>query len=474
MCAQFSLIEIRQNAYNGSKDDLFAVVPPANGTQPLRAASMLDELIQIGGIALAIAIPFIYWRRYQQKSRSARKTLASAVESGLTEPISLHPKIDPNSCISTGACVEACPEKGILGIVDNRAQLISPTKCIGHGACQQACPTNAIALVFGTERRGVDIPHVKEDFETNVDGVYIAGELGGMGLIRNAVTQGREAVEYIAKRLDGHKSDAYDLIIIGAGPAGLAATLEARKRSLRYLTLEQEGDIGGTVLHYPRQKLVMTQPMVIPMHGVYKRREITKEELIDLWREVIEKTGISVRCSERVDSVAPNNGFFTVSSTSGSYNARHVLIAIGRRGTPRKLGVKGEHSTKVAYKLLEPEQYRNKHVLVVGGGDSAVEAALSLGEQAGTTVTLSYRNETFSRIKEGNRERLDRAVASGWVKLLMNTQVQEIRRDEVILSSAGPDVTLRNDHVFVFIGGELPTAFLKSIGIRMERKFGER
>lgn len=435
---------------------------------------MLDELIQIGGIALAISIPLIYWLRYRYKSRAARQTLESAVESGLTEPVSLHPKIDPNSCISTGACVDACPEKGILGIVDSRAQLVSPTRCIGHGACQQACPTNAIALVFGTARRGVDIPHVKENFETNVDGVYIAGELGGMGLIRNAVTQGREAVEYIAKQIGSHKSDAHDLIIIGAGPAGLAATLEAKKRNLNYLTLEQESDIGGTVLHYPRQKLVMTQPMVIPLHGTYKRREITKEELIDLWREVIGKTSISVRCSERVESVVRNNGFFTVTSTSGEYNARHVLIAIGRRGTPRKLGVKGEHTTKVAYNLLEPEQYRHKHILVVGGGDSAVEAAMSLGEQEGTTVSLSYRKETFSRIKEGNRERLDRAVGNGWVRLLMNTQVSEIRHDEVVLSTTGSDLVLRNNQVFVFIGGELPTAFLESIGIRMERKFGER
>lgn len=435
---------------------------------------MLDELIQLGGVALAVCIPLIYWLRYRHKSQTARKQLESAVEAGLTEPVSLHPKIDPNSCISTGACVEACPEKGILGIVDNRAQLVAPTRCIGHGACQQACPTNAIALVFGTERRGVDIPHVRENFETNVPGVFIAGELGGMGLIRNAVTQGREAVEYIAKTHSGHSSDACDLIIIGAGPAGLAATLEAKKRQLNYLTLEQESDIGGTVLHYPRQKLVMTQPMVIPMHGTYKRREISKEELIELWREVVASTGITVRCSEKVESVAKSNGVFTVTSTSGEYKARHVLIAIGRRGTPRKLGVKGEHSTKVAYKLLDPEQYRQKRLLVVGGGDSAVEAAMSLGEQEGTTVSLSYRKENFSRIKDGNRERLDRAVSNGWVKLLMNTQVAEIRHGEVVLSTAGPDLTLPNDQVFVFIGGELPTAFLKSIGIRMERKFGER
>ncbi|MCB2229670.1 NAD(P)-binding domain-containing protein [bacterium] len=435
---------------------------------------MIDQWIQIGAVALAVGIPVIYWLRYRRKSNRARAALESAVESGLTEPVSLHPKIDPNSCISTGACVEACPEKLILGIVDNRAQLVSPSKCIGHGACQNACPTDAISLVFGTESRGVDIPHVKETFETNVPGIYIAGELGGMGLIRNAVTQGREAVEYIARSISGNGASDYDLVIVGAGPAGLAATLEARKRGLKYLTVEQEGSIGGTVLHYPRQKLVMTQPMVIPMYGPYKRREISKEELVELWQDVVTKSEIEVRCSEKVEAIERTNGHFTIKTTGGKCTAKKVLLAIGRRGTPRKLGVKGEHATKVAYKLLEPEQYAGTHVLVVGGGDSAVEAALSLGEQEGTTVTLSYRKDRFSRIKDGNRERLERAMASGWVRVILESSVIEIHTDEVLLQTTEGERTIPNDSVFVMIGGELPTAFLEKVGIRMERKYGER
>ena len=435
---------------------------------------MLDQLIQIGGIAIAVCIPLIYWLRYRHRSQVARKTLEKSVQEGLTEPVSLHPKIDANNCISTGACVEACPEKGILGIIEGAARLVSPTKCIGHGACQYACPTNAISLVFGTERRGVDIPHVNERFETNVEGLYIAGELGGMGLIRNAMTQGREAIEYLAKGLPGGKSDAFDVIIVGAGPAGLAASLQAKKMDLTYLTLEQETDIGGTVLHYPRQKLVMTQPMVIPMHGTYKQREINKEELMELWQDVAGKTGIKVNCDEKVESIDATGSCFTVATNRGRYNAHRVLLAIGRRGTPRKLGVPGEHLTKVVYRLIDPEQYRNNHLLIVGGGDSAVEAALALGEQEGTTVSLAYRQAVFSRIKAGNRERIERAAAAGWVKLLMETQVVELKNDVVTLATKGGDLTLPNDYVFAMLGGELPTAFLQKIGVKMERKFGER
>lgn len=435
---------------------------------------MIDQLIQIGGIAIAVSIPLIYWLRYRRKVAKARQTLSSAMESGLTEPVSLHPLVDANSCIATGACVDACPEKGILGIVDGRAQLVAPTRCIGHGACMQACPTNAISLVFGTERRGVDIPHVKEDFQTNVEGVYIAGELGGMGLIRNAVTQGREAVEYISKTISRGSSDAYDVLIVGAGPAGLSATLEAKRRGLRYLTIEQEGDIGGAVLSYPRQKLVMTQPMEIPIYGKYRRRELSKEELVALWQDIISDTGITVRCSEKVDGVKRLNGVYSVHTNQGEYEARRVLLSIGRRGTPRKLGVPGEQSTKVAYRLLEPEQYAGKRVLVVGGGDSAVEAALALSEQAGTQVHVSYRKEVFSRIKEGNRTRLDAATGAGRIKLLMESQVVKIAEGDIVLSGPNGENRIENDFVFVFIGGELPTAFLESVGVRMERKFGER
>jgi thioredoxin reductase/NAD-dependent dihydropyrimidine dehydrogenase PreA subunit len=388
------------------------------------------------------------------------------------EPVSLHPAIDPNRCISIGACVTACPEGEILGLVNGRAELIAPNKCIGHGACAAACPVDAISLVFGTATRGVDIPHVKPTFETNVESVYIAGELGGMGLIRNAVEQGRQAMENIAKSRS-KDSAVLDVVVVGAGPAGLAATLQAHKDGLRYATVDQIG-VGGTILTYPRQKLVMTQPMEIPLYGSFKERETTKEDLLELWNGIVSDNGVSVNTDERLESIVRPNGHYEVKTTKDTYLARNVLLAIGRRGTPRRLGVPGEDTSKVTYRLLEPEQYRGKRVLVVGGGDSAVEAAMALADTPGTTVTLSYRKDSFSRIKEGNEARIEKYMAGGSVRMLWESNVTEIHTDAVDIEVSGVSERLENDFVFVFIGGELPTPLLTRLGIVVETRFGER
>jgi len=395
------------------------------------------------------------------------------VQAGLTEPVTLHPEVDPNRCIGTGSCVKACPEGEIIGIVNGRFSLLAPNRCIGHGACMAACPVDAISLVFGTARRGVDIPHVRETFETNVDGIFIAGELGGMGLIRNAVTQGKQAIDNIAARPNSKDPSVKDVVIAGAGPAGLSATLQAAKANLRHITIDQE-DIGGTVLTYPRQKIVMTQPMEIPLYGKYSQREIQKEELLGLWHDIIDRTGVGINTHERLESVVRVNGHFEVTTSRDRYAARHLLLAIGRRGTPRKLNVPGETSSKVTYRLLEPEQYRHKKLLVVGGGDSAVEAALALAAEPGTEVTLSYRKPSFSRIKEDNLKRINAAVQSGAVNAMLESHVDRIDNEIVALSSNGQTQETPNDFVFVFIGGELPTPFLAKLGINIETKFGER
>ncbi len=435
---------------------------------------MIEELIYIITALVIVYIPYSYWRKHSSQSKEAVRQYESNIEAGVGEPVTLHPKIDPNQCIMAGACVTACPEGQILGIVKGRAQIIAPNKCIGHGACQAACPTDAISLVFGTSTRGVDIPAVKETFETNVQGVYIAGELGGMGLVRNAVTQGKEAVEYIAKTLKTKNNGCIDLLIVGSGPAGIAASLQAKKENLNFVTLEQENDFGGTVFSFPRQKLVMTQPMDIPLYGKFKQREIQKESLLELWEEITIKNNITINLGEKVESIACEDNLFQVVSSKASYRAKRVLLAIGRRGTPRKLGVTGEASTKVTYKLIDPQQYKNKDILVVGGGDSAVEAALRLGEQEGTTVTVSYRKDSFSRIKEKNALQIKSAEKAGWVKLIFESQVASIENDNVSLKHHDELITIKNDYVFVMIGGELPTAFLKNIGISMETKYGVR
>ncbi|HEB58209.1 MAG TPA: 4Fe-4S dicluster domain-containing protein [Gammaproteobacteria bacterium] len=418
---------------------------------------------------LLIGFYYIYVKR---KEKRVVATLEEARQAGLTEPASLHPLIDENQCVGCAACVTACPEGTILGLVRGKAQLIEPTKCIGHGACARACPFQAITLVFGTAKRGVDIPHVDSNFETNIPGLFIAGELGGMGLIRNAVEQGRQAMEAVAKKLAGMKHGGeHDVIIIGAGPAGFAASLAAHEKKIRYLTIEQDS-LGGTVYKFPRGKLVMTAPVKLPMVGKVKFRETRKEILLKFWNEVEKRTGVKIRYREKMEDIQREDGFYRVVTTRGEYTAGCVLLAIGRRGTPRKLGVPGEDVPKVVYSLIDPEQYRNQHVLVVGGGDSALEAATSIAEEPGTTVSISYRSASFSRAKPKNRDKVEAAEKAGRLQVLLSSNVKEIREKEVDIDVDGKLITIPNDAMIVCAGGILPTPFLKKIGIEVETRHG--
>jgi thioredoxin reductase/NAD-dependent dihydropyrimidine dehydrogenase PreA subunit len=417
-----------------------------------------------------------YWVRHKRLERESFAALKEATEAGMLEPPTLHPEIDPTKCIGCKSCVVACPEQGahaVLGMIAKKAWLIGPTDCIGHGACKTACPADAIKLVFGTATRGVDIPVVKSNFETDVPGVFIAGELGGMGLIRNAVEQGRQATESIIKLLKKKHSNQYDLVIVGAGPAGFASTLAAKEARLNSVTVEQE-ELGGTVAHFPRRKLVMTQPAELPIVGKMKFKEVQKEDLIDYWQQVEKKTGIDINYDERVESIEPITGGsgLIVTTSRAEYDTRAVLIAIGRRGSPRQLGVPGEGLPKVTYRLIDPEQYQNLHVLVVGGGDSALEAATSIAEEPGTTVTLSYRSGAFSRAKPKNRDKVETMRSNGRLRVLFNSNVKEIRQDSVVIAVGEKLGRLKNDAVIISAGGILPTAFLKKIGINVETKWG--
>src|SRR5215813_5696945 len=413
----------------------------------------------------------IYLRRRRMVEVDSLAKHAAAAEAGLLEPASLHPDIDPGLCIGCGACVNACPEGDILGLIDGKAQLVEPAECIGHGACRAACPADAITLVFGTAERGVDIPHVGSDFQTNVPGIFIAGELGGMGLIRNAIEQGRQAMESVRKLNDLGKADRYDVVIVGSGPAGFSASLAAMQHKLRFVTVEQES-FGGTVAHFPRGKLVMTAPAMLPLIGQVQFKEVSKETLIAFWHDAVKKTGLKVSCGERVDSITPLEGDFEVETTRGKYRTRSVLLTIGRRGTPRKLDVPGEDQPKVVYRLIDPEQYRGQHVLVVGGGDSALEAAASIAEESGTTVTLSHRSEAFGRAKLKNRQRVEAAQSSGQLKILLSSKIKKIGTDDIEIEQGGERTTIKNDAVIVCAGGILPNAFLKKAGIEVETKYG--
>ncbi|HEY6094675.1 MAG TPA: NAD(P)-binding domain-containing protein [Gallionellaceae bacterium] len=416
-----------------------------------------------------LVVMFIYLRSRGKKESAAMAQLKENIEAGLTEPSSLHPYIDPTKCLGAGSCMDACPEEAI-GMINGKAHLIDPTVCIGHGACAAACPHGAITLVFGTEKRGMDIPQVDAHFETNLPGIFIAGELGGMGLIRKAAGQGTQAMESIAK-LKG-SNNQYDVVVVGAGPAGLAGTLGAIEKKLRYVTLEQETSLGGAIFQYPRNKIAMTAPVKLPIIGHVKMGEISKEKLLEFWHGVIQKTGIRINYNERMEGITKTDKGYIVKTTRQTYETRAILLAIGRRGTPRKLEVQGEEQPKVVYRLIDPEQYRNMHVLVVGGGDSALEAAIAIAEEPGTTVTLSYRSEAFGRGKAKNRERLQAMQERGRIRVMLKSKVKRIGADNVVIDYEGKEVDLPNDGIIVCAGGILPTPFLKEIGVMVETKFG--
>lgn len=428
---------------------------------------ILYYLIPVAVVALLI---WIHQRASRKTSLKHAGVLKEAEEAGLTEPPSLHPVVDLSICMGSGACVRACPEKA-LGVIDGKGVLINPSHCIGHGACAPACPVGAIKLVFGTAKRGMEIPEVNPDFETNLKGIYIAGELGGMGLIRNATRQGVQAVRNIAAL--PRKNFDYDLVIVGAGPSGIAASLAAEEAKLRYVTIEQEDSLGGTTYHYPRNKLVMTVPMNLPLIGEVKIREVSKEQLMEIWQEVLTKVKPEIHFSERMEEILVESEGFTIRTNRNSYRAANLLLAIGRRGTPRKLGAPGEDHPKVVYRLIEAEQYRGMHVLVVGGGDSALEAALDIAAQPGTETTLSYRGKAFDRVKPKNRQRLEAAVAEKQLHLRLESTVKEITPDKVILKCLEGNVELANEAIIVCAGGELPTPMLKKIGIKVEMHHGQ-
>jgi thioredoxin reductase (NADPH) len=424
--------------------------------------------LEIYLIPLAVIL-FVYFYKRSRSEAEAVEQLNEMIEAGLTEPSSLHPYINPNKCLGSGSCITACPE-GAIGMIKGKAVLIHPTICIGHGACMAACPHDAISLVFGTEKRGMDIPQVSPTFETNIPGIFIAGELGGMGLIRKAATQGTQAIESISK-LKG-SNNPLDVVIIGAGPAGLTATLGSIDKKLRYVTLEQEPSLGGAIFHYPRNKIAMTAPVKLPIIGEVKMGEISKEALLEFWNKVIQKTGMKINYNERMETITKTDNGFLVKTTKQSYQTRAILLAIGRRGTPRKLEVPGEDLPKVVYRLIDPEQYRNMHILVVGGGDSALEAAIAIAEEPGTTVTLSYRSEAFGRGKQKNRDRLNALSGSGKIKVMLKSTVKKVDQKNVVLKHESQEITLPNDGIIVCAGGILPTPFLKEIGVIVETKFG--
>lgn len=425
-----------------------------------------------------IMIPVALWGMTDrhQNEKEARKALKDAIDSGQGEPISLHPEIDPAKCAGCGACTKACPEGDILQMIDHKAVLVSPTMCVGHGECEKACPFDAISLVFGTKTRGVDIPRVSSTYETDVPGLYIAGELGGMGLIRNAVRQGHMAAKDGLSKLSSRAKADTDILIVGAGPAGLASALTAIAEKKRYMIIEQNS-FGGTVYNFPRQKIVMTRPVDMPLVGQMKfgGDKVSKEELLGYWKDVVKRTGMVVKNKVKFDTLKKEGDVFRVKTSAGEVTAQKVVLAMGLRGSPRRLGLANEDSTKVAYNLKDPEQYQDMDVAVVGGGNAAAEAVIMLAKREyQNRVTMIVRGPVLDRCNEENRKRIKSLADRNRIQVWWESAVTEINPDYLQVNRNGMSTRLPNEFLFIYAGAEMPFQFLMSLGISIDKKFGER
>jgi thioredoxin reductase/ferredoxin len=423
-------------------------------------------------IIAGAVLGFFFFRYWRAQARTAAEALAAADRGALSSegPKAQHPKIAMDSCIGCGSCVAVCPEGDVLALINGKAAIVNGHKCIGHGLCAEACPVGAITMVMAKPSAGSDLPAISEEYETNVENLFIAGELGGLALIKNAVNQGRDSMDAIARRLslDGSNENGrelLDVVIVGAGPAGISASLRAAEHGLKAVTLERE-TVGGTVSKYPRAKLVMTSPVEFPLYGRFHKTALSKEELMGFWEKVIGRTDLNIHTSEGVDAVKKeSDGLFHIRTAQGEYRSRAVVLAMGRAGTPRKLGVKGEELPHVLYRLIEADHYIDNDILIVGGGDSAVEAAMGLAHQRGNRVTVSYRKGEFSRLKDRNSKRMEEQIRLGNIKVLFNSIPVEFRVGSVAIDCDGQVRELPNDFVWIFAGGTPPSEFLKASGI---------
>jgi len=431
------------------------------------------EFLFSWAIAFLVLMIFVgrYWVAHRKRESQAR---IAAERAGLFSngPVGQHPHIQTDACIGCGGCIMACPEGDVLGLIDGKATIIKGHKCIGHGLCAEECPVGAITMVLAPPSATADLPFLTPEHETSIPNLFIAGELGGLALIKNAVNQGRTCIDVIASRLQPGRThnpanapDAtFDVIIVGAGPAGITASLRAAEHGLSALTLERE-TVGGTVTKYPREKLVMTSPVEFPLYGKLHSTQLSKEELLAFWGKVMRRADLNIQTGKSVESVRLENRVFRVKTGDAEYRARAVVLALGRSGTPRKLGLPGEDLPHVLYRLIEAEHYTDKEILVVGGGDSAVEAAMGLAHQRGNRVTISYRKETFTRLKDRNERRILEHIRDRRIEVVFNSTPIEFREKSSVLDCSGEMREIATDFVWIFAGGTAPNDFLRNIGI---------
>src|SRR5690349_14951202 len=393
---------------------------------------LLALVLGLGAALSALLLRRHELRRMQEHLAERERVVRAGSERAQLQ----HPVVDLSRCLGCGACVRACPEEGVLEMVHGQAMVVNGARCSGVTACERACPVGAIRVRLADLETRNDVPALSDSLEAlGTPGLYLAGEVTAHARIRTAVEHGFKVAREVAQRCapslvrqpalvaaGNHAPEEgreeLDLCIVGAGPAGLACALEAQRSGLSYRLLEQEQALGGTVAKYPRRKLVLTQPVELSEHVRLERASYTKEQLIEFWRGVVAEAGLEVEMGVVFQGLERDGaGLFHVRTSVGTVVARHVCLAIGRRGLPRRLGVPGEDLPNVAFSLLDAHSFQGRRVLVVGGGDSAVEAALALAEQPGNEVRLAHRGSEFLRLRARVAENFQQAEAAGRLRV---------------------------------------------------------